>query len=159
VRRQPDERMWRFRTVGPLLSGLILLAIAVACSSPSSSSPSATAPAGAGGATTKPAGGAAQTVTVNMTDANQFQPATITIPRGSTVNWSNTSQTVHSVTDDASKAATASDAVLPSGAQPWDSGFLNPAATFSRTFDTPGSYTYFCIPHEALGMIAKITVT
>ena len=27
----------------------------------------------------------------------------------------------------------------------------------SHTFDVPGAYTYFCIPHEMLGMVATIT--
>jgi plastocyanin len=101
----------------------------------------------------------AQSVNVNMTDANLFQPATLTIPRGTTVTWTNTGQVGHTVTDDPSKAANPSDSVLPSGAQAWDSGTVNGGGTFSHTFDTPGQYVYFCIPHEALGMIGRITVT
>jgi plastocyanin len=46
----------------------------------------ATAGSSAGGAS----GG--QSVSVNKTDANQFQPAAITIPRGATVSWVNTGQ-------------------------------------------------------------------
>ena len=30
--------------------------------------------------------------------------------------------------------------------------------SYSRRFDVPGRYTYFCIPHEAAGMIGEITV-
>ena len=101
----------------------------------------------------------AQSVNVNMTDANLFQPATLTVPRGTTVTWTNTGQVGHTVTDDPSKAANPSDSVLPSGAQAWDSGTVNGGGTFSHTFDTPGQYVYFCIPHEALGMIGRITVT
>ena len=108
-------------------------------------------------ATVVVAGG--QPVTVNMTDANQFQPASITVARGTTVTWVNTGQTPHTVTDDASKAANPADAVLPSGAQPWDSGTLAGGASYSHTFDTPGQYTYVCIPHESLGMIGRVTVT
>jgi plastocyanin len=48
---------------------------------------------------------------------------------------------------------------LPSGAQAWDSGPLNGGQTFSHAFTTPGTYKYFCIPHESLGMLATITVT
>ncbi|TMQ32320.1 MAG: hypothetical protein E6K70_19165 [Planctomycetota bacterium] len=65
----------------------------------------------------------------------------------------------HTVTDDPSKAAKPSDAALPSGTQAWDSGQLNGGQSFSHTFDTPGDYTYFCIPHESLGMVGRVTVT
>lgn len=94
-----------------------------------------------------------------MTDANVFQPPTLTIARGTTVTWTNTGQSPHSVTDDPSKATNPSDSVLPAGAQPFDSGIINASGTFSHTFDTPGQYVYFCIPHESLGMIGRITVS
>jgi plastocyanin len=94
-----------------------------------------------------------------MTDANVFQPGTLTVARGATVTWVNTGTVPHTVTDDPSKAAKPTDAVLPSGAQPWDSGNVAGGATYSHTFDVAGQYTYFCIPHEALGMVARITVT
>jgi plastocyanin len=94
-----------------------------------------------------------------MTDANEFVPTTLTVQRGTTVVWTNTGQTAHTVTDDPSKAVNKADAVLPDGAQAWDSGTINGGETFSHTFDTPGQYTYFCIPHESLGMVARITVS
>jgi hypothetical protein len=31
--------------------------------------------------------------------------------------------------------------------------------TFSFTFEEPGTYDYFCIPHEDLGMVGTVTVT
>jgi plastocyanin len=94
-----------------------------------------------------------------MSDALRFEPATLTVARGTTVTWTNASQTAHTVTDDASKAANSADAQLPSGAQAWDSGTIDPGKTFTHTFDTPGTYKYFCQPHEAAGMIATIVVT
>jgi plastocyanin len=97
--------------------------------------------------------------TVQLTDQLRFEPATLTVARGTTVTWRNTSSVPHTVTDDPSKAANASDAQLPSGAQPWDSGNLNAGQTFTHTFDVPGTYKYFCQPHEAAGMVATITVT
>jgi plastocyanin len=110
-------------------------------------------------AASSPAAGGAQGQTINMTDQYQFQPATLTIPRGTTVTWMNTGQQEHTVTDDPSKAANRADAQLPNGAQPWDSGLIDAGKTYTHTFDTPGQYTYFCMPHEALGMVARITVT
>jgi plastocyanin len=124
------------------------LAAAASSPSPAAAVPSPSAAASGAGA-----------VTVNMTDSFQFQPANITVPRGGTVTWTNTGQSPHTVTDDPSKAASPADSVLPAGAEPWDSGMINAGGTFSHTFDTPGQYTYFCIPHESLGMVARITVT
>jgi plastocyanin len=109
--------------------------------------------------TPAPSGGGAQAQTINMTDQFQFQPAALTVPRGTTVTWMNTGQQQHTVTDDPSKAASAADAKLPSGGQPWDSGLIDGGKTFTHTFDTPGEYAYFCMPHEALGMVARITVS
>jgi plastocyanin len=102
---------------------------------------------------------AAQTVSVSMTDANQFSPSTIDVPRGQTVVWTNTGRTPHTVTDDASKASNKANAVMPQGAQAWDSGTVGPGATFSHVFDTPGQYTYFCSLHEGAGMVARINVS
>jgi plastocyanin len=108
------------------------------------------------GASAQGASSAGASVTMN--DANQFVPASLTILRGTTVTWTNTGQVVHTVTDDPSKSINKVDAMLPDGAQPWDSGSIKGGQTFSHTFDTPGPYTYFCIPHESLGMVARITV-
>jgi plastocyanin len=94
-----------------------------------------------------------------MTDANQFQPATLSIAAGTTVTWTNNGSVQHTVTDDSSKASNPADASLPTGVAAWDSGPVNGGQTFSHTFTTPGTYKYFCIPHEALGMLATITVT
>jgi plastocyanin len=101
----------------------------------------------------------ASVAVVSMTDALRFEPASLTIAKGTTVTWRNSSQTIHTVTDEPTKASNKADAALPSGAQPWDSGNLNPGQTFSHTFDTPGTYKYFCIPHEMAGMTGTIVVT
>jgi hypothetical protein len=65
------------------------------------------------------------------------------------VTWTNTGSVQHTVTDDPSKAVNAADAAPPSGAPAWDSGPVNGDQTFSHTFTTPGTYKYFCIPHES----------
>ena len=96
---------------------------------------------------------------VTMTDANVFQPATLSISTGTTVTWTNTSAVQHTVTADASKAINAADVSLPAGVAAWDSGPLNPAQTYSHTFTTPGTYKYVCIPHESIGMVATIVVS
>ena len=137
--------------------GVIAVLVVTACSNTSASTPTAADPAAA-------AGGGTADVTIKLTNSNEFQPATITVARGTTVTWINSGQAPHTVTGDPSKAAKPTDAVLPSGAPAWDSGqlnggVLNSGQSFSYTFDMPGDYTYFCIPHESVGMVAHISVT
>ena len=133
---------------GVASAGALVLA---ACGASSSPSPSSAASGGTGG------GG--RTTTVKMTDELKFDPDTISIKTGDTVHWDNVASISHSATDDPSKAATASDAKLPGGAQPWDSGLLNPGQTFDHQFTVAGEYDYFCIPHEGAGMKGHITVS
>lgn len=94
---------------------------------------------------------------VEMQDL-EFQPATVTISVGDTVRWNNTSAMVHTVTADVEQAADPASVALPEGAEPFDSGFLQPGESFTHTFEVAGSYTYFCIPHEGAGMIAQVIV-
>ncbi len=55
------------------------------------------------------------------------------IPVGTTVTWTN---------DDPDMLHTATDV---EGS--FDSGFLDPGDSFSYTFDAPGEYEYYCLPH------------
>ncbi len=48
---------------------------------------------------------------------------------------------------------------IPEQAQPFDSGFLvNPGATFELRLTVEGVYDYFCLPHEAAGMVGRIVM-
>jgi plastocyanin len=48
---------------------------------------------------------------------------------------------------------------IPERATPWDSGFLvNPGDHFDVTLSAPGVYDYYCMPHEAAGMVGRIVV-
>ena len=80
-------------------------------------------------------------VTVTMS-ATRFTPGTITVRRGGTVTWSNSSEIVHTVT----------------GAG-FDSGDIGAGKTFSRQFDRAGTYDYHCAPHKAAGMVGRVVVT
>ena len=71
-----------------------------------------------------------------------FEPATLEIPAGTTVTWTNNGRVPHTVSD--------------SGA--FNSGLMAPGATFSLTFDTAGSYPYFCKIHPQV-MTGTIVVT
>ena len=48
---------------------------------------------------------------------------------------------------------------IPASAVPWDSGFLvHPGDHFDVTLTVPGVYDYYCMPHEAAGMVGRIIV-
>lgn len=67
----------------------------------------------------------------------------LTIEAGTTVTWVNDDEgQVHTVTD---------------VGEAFDSGFLATGESWSWTFETPGEYEYYCLPHP--WMRAKITVT
>jgi plastocyanin len=61
-----------------------------------------------------------------------FNPGTIEIPAGTTVTWTNQDTAPHTVSQ--------------SGGG-FESGKLDQGMTFSFTFDTPGTYEYFCQYH------------
>lgn len=88
----------------------------------------------------------------------EFQPDTVTITTGETVEWVNESKLTHTVTADPTKAAKAANVTLPDGAEPFDSGDVAPGETYRRTFTVPGTYGYFCVPHEAAGMTGTVVV-
>ena len=98
------------------------------------------------------------TYSVTLIDSNRFQPTSLTVPRGATVSWNNAGQTTHTVTADPAKAVNKADAALPTGAEAWDSGSMAGGQSFRRTFDVPGMYKYFCLPHESIGMLATVIV-
>ncbi len=96
---------------------------------------------------------------VTMDDRLRFTSETVRIRTGQAVRWTNTSNLIHTVTADPSKANNANSVGLPSGAQPFDSGDLRPGDVFTHTFTEPGTYRYFCIPHEGAGMVATVIVS
>lgn len=117
----------------------------------------ACAPSGGDGATSTPRVVAGKVV--EMTDDMRFVPEQLTVKVGETVTWRNAGAIVHTATDDPSKAQDPANAILPEGVEAWDSGDVAGGEEWSHTFETPGDYTYFCIPHELAGMVARLTVT
>ena len=87
-----------------------------------------------------PAARPTTTVAVAIQD-NAFQPPTISVQPGSTVRWTNNGSHNHTVT--------AQD-------NSWDSGDIAPGATYSATFQRPGTYAYYCRHHA--GMQGTIVV-
>src|SRR3712207_3715004 len=86
-----------------------------------------------------------QEVTVRMED-NFFSPANITVEPGTTVTWVQSGNNPHTTTS--------YDGL-------WDSGMIEGGSggTFSFTFEESGTYDYFCIPHEDMGMVGSVTVS
>lgn len=99
-----------------------------------------------------------ETTVVTITDRLTFEPRQVTIAVGGTVEWNNTSLLVHTVTADPDKATLPTSAALPDGAEAFDSGLLQTGQTFEHTFTVPGTYRYFCIPHEGALMVGEIVV-
>lgn len=95
---------------------------------------------------------------VEMTDALNYAPSTITIDAGDSIVWRNTSSLVHTVTADPDRANDPSHVRLPDGAEPFHSGEIAPGGQYQRRFDVAGRYRYFCVPHEAAGMVGEIEV-
>lgn len=95
------------------------------------------------------ANGTTVTVTVGPGGTFTFSPSSVTIQRGDTVEWD---------WEDDHHTTTSGTPGSPNGL--WDSGLLNDGASFSHTFNTAGSFPYFCTPHGACcGMTGTVTVT
>lgn len=88
-----------------------------------------------------------------------FDPIGLRIEPGQTVRWIMASPgNPHSTTAYHPRNANHS-LRMPEAAVPWDSGFLvNPGDTFEVTPTVEGVYDYFCLPHEAAGMVGRIVV-
>jgi plastocyanin len=97
-------------------------------------------------------------VTVSMTDNLTFEPREIVVKVGGEVTWVNDSDMDHTSTANQKKAADKANVRLPDGADQWNSGFIKPGKSLTMTFDVPGEYHYFCIPHEKVGMLGVIEV-
>jgi plastocyanin len=86
----------------------------------------------AAAAATRPATAEGPAVTI----ANfAFTPATLTVPSGTTVTWTNQDDMVHTVTEATRRFA---------------SNGLETGATYAHTFTAPGTYTYFCALHPRM---------
>ena len=81
------------------------------------------------------------TLTSNLT----FSRSNLTIEPGTTVRWVNGASIGHTVT--------------PDGHSEWARWATDSQGqTFEHTFDAPGTFAYFCEPHQAVGMTGVITV-
>lgn len=98
---------------------------------------------------------------------NAFAPREFDATVGDTVVWGNDGSRTHTVTAYesgipseaayfASGGYDSEDAALDA----WPGGgAIDPGETYEHTFETPGEYQYYCIPHEAAGMVGTVVVT
>lgn len=95
---------------------------------------------------------APEEIFVRMLDF-EFGPTSLTIPAGTTITWVNLGQSLHSATF---------GVPVTRGGAPFDTNLLASGDQSSFTFDTPGTYPYFCKLHGTLdgqGMAGVIVVT
>jgi len=115
------------RTIATLGIAFGLLAMALAATVASAQAPGAPGPAQ----------GADLIITA---ERFTFSPPYPTVPVGTTVTWLNRDREAHTITSDTGLF----DAEI------------GPRETFRYTFDQPGAYFYFCLPHD--WMIGEIAV-
>lgn len=95
-------------------------------------------------------------VTTEDGSGYHFEPHVVWVRPGGTVSW-----TLESGTHSATAYHPDNDRPLrmPDEATAWDSGLLTEqGASFDHTFEIEGVYDYYCIPHEALGMVGSVLV-
>ena len=136
----------------PVFTGLVLLATgACAADRPAMAAPSAphdmsVVAAGGmtlpGAAADSPAAATAPLEEARIRIENfQFSPATLTVPAGTTVTWTNQDGEEHTVT---------------SSTRAFSSAGLDTHESYSHRFDALGTYAYFCALHPH--MTAQIIV-
>jgi len=96
----------------------------------------------------KPATAATFNVTVGPGGMLVFDPASVTIHPGDQVKWT---------WDSGGHSTTSGSPGMPNGI--WNSGIHNGGATFTRTFNSAGTFPYYCTPHGGCcGMVGTVTV-
>jgi plastocyanin len=103
--------------------------------------------------------------TVTMPDNLMFEPETATIETGETVTWTNESDIDHTVTayedeipDEAAYFASGGFESERAARNRVTEGLIAPGEDYKHTFEEPGTYGYFCIPHESSGMVGTVRV-
>jgi len=91
---------------------------------------------------------AAQETPVVRMGNNYFDPVGLHVEPGTTVRFEIAAGT-HS--------ATAYESRIPAAASAFDSGVIS-SGGFEFSFEEPGTYDYYCIPHKSVGMVGRIVV-
>ncbi|MFB6156045.1 MAG: plastocyanin/azurin family copper-binding protein [Haloferacaceae archaeon] len=119
---------------------------------------------GDGGETTAGGGGGSGT-TVEMNDNLKFVPASLTVSVGDTVTWENVGSLGHTVTaygekipDGAAYFASGGFDSEDAARNGYPDGDVPGGESYEHTFETAGTYEYFCVPHEMSGMKGTVVV-
>jgi plastocyanin len=72
----------------------------------------------------------------------RFEPSSVSIAAGGTVTWTNNGTTTVTVTS--------ADGLF-------DYESLAPGTSFSYTFDTPGTFRYFCVPYPHMKGVVTVS--
>ncbi|TMT81572.1 DUF5059 domain-containing protein [Haloterrigena sp. H1] len=96
-----------------------------------------------------------------------YEPAEITVSKGDKVAWTYASGEAHSVTayedkipDSAGYWASGGFDSQSAAETGWENGngAVQPGQSYVHTFAATGTHEYYCIPHEAAGMVGKVIV-
>ena len=118
-----------------LLTSLAVLAGCGGGSSPQSTSPTPTSPS------TSSSVSVAIPMGAQLLTTTSYVPDTLSVKVGTTVKWTNNDSIAHTAT---------------SNNNLWDTGNIAPGTTGSYTFQSAGTFPYYCIYH--FGMVGTITV-
>lgn len=114
----------------------------------------------AGSATTAATKPATKTVTMTASGCAGhmwcYKPAVLTVQRGTKVVWKNMTLVPH----DMKRCTKAACKVSPGTGtdKKFNSPMVSPKKTYAYTFNKPGTYVYYCVPHEYVVMHGTIIV-
>ncbi|MGH2754503.1 MAG: cupredoxin domain-containing protein [Actinomycetota bacterium] len=110
-------------------------------------------------------GGSDASGDIDMIEGQRFEPETLTVQAGDTITFVNSSNETHTVTayedeipDGAAYFASGDFSNEEEARADLSGGLIDPEATYEITLDEPGTYQYFCIPHEGAEMTGEIVV-
>lgn len=96
-----------------------------------------------------------------------FEPKELTISQGDTVAWNHAAGEAHNVVayedeipEDATYWASGGFESQDAAVEGWDNGqgAVQSGQSYVHTFETTGEHNYFCVPHEAAGMVGTVIV-
>lgn len=100
---------------------------------------------GEDGGTTTPETDGPDVVVIELTSELTFSPDNVSIEPGTTVRWVNGADIFHTIT--------------PDEHDEWTRVEMDTAdETFEHTFNTEGTFPYYCEPHLSAGMTGTIVV-
>ncbi|XP_062227787.1 plastocyanin, chloroplastic-like [Phragmites australis] len=83
-----------------------------------------------------------------------FEPSEFTVKSGETITFKNNAGYPHNIVFDEDEVPSGVDTSKISQEE-----YLNaPGETFSITLTVPGTYSFYCEPHQGAGMVGKVTV-